>query len=321
MEDAKIPQHDFGFDPTHGYDLEALLRVRAPETPTGFEAFWRAKYERALAVRPKPRLRDTGETRDGWQVWELSHTSTGRTEIRGWVLLPASGIVRRGFVIGHGYGGRDAPEFNLPLGDSALFFPCARGLGRSRHAKISADAAWHVLHNIQDREKYVIGGCVEDVWVAVTALLRVCPRVAGRIGYVGGSFGGGIGALALAWDDRIARAHLGVPTFGNQPLRAKLGSVGSAASVQAFLERHPEAMGTLAYHDAAVAARFVRQPVHCACALFDPAVAPAGQFAVHNELPGEKSLFVKRTGHFPHPEQGEEERRLLREIHEFFRDL
>jgi cephalosporin-C deacetylase len=194
-------------------------------------------------------------------------------------------------------------------------------MGLSRDAQIPGEAAGHVLHEIQDREKYVIGGCVEDLWVAVTALLRVCPQVAGHVGYLGGSFGGGIGAMACAWDNRIARAHLGVPSFGNQPLRAKLGSVGSAASVQGFLRKHPEAAATLAYHDAAVAARFVRIPVHCGCALFDPAVAPAGQFSVTNELAGPKELFVLSAGHFFHAGQAEEERRSLRDVHDFFRDI
>ncbi len=320
MDDALLAGHGFDFDPTHGYGLAHLLAVRGPETPADFERFWRAKYARALAVKPRMRLRDTGEDRDGWRVWELVHTSTGRTEIRGWMLTPMGGVVRRAVVIGHGYGGREEPEFHWEFPEAALVFPCARGLGRSKHPKISGDAAWHVLHNIQDRDKYVIGGCVEDLWVAVSAVERVFPQVAGHVGYVGGSFGGGLGAMACAWDERIVRAHLGVPTFGNQPLRATLGSVGSAASVQRFLKECPGAAATLAYHDAAVAARFVRQPVHCACARFDPAVAPAGQFSVYNELGGPKKLFVLAAGHFSYPGQREEDRRLLREIHEFFRD-
>ncbi len=322
MDDAAFLGHGFEFDPSHGYDLEGLLAVRGPETPDGFEEFWRRRYERAREVQPKVRLKDTGETRDGWQVWDLIYTSTLRTEIRGWILLPEGGVVRRGFVVGHGYGGREWPDFHLPMKDAAFVFPCSRGLGKSRHARISSDSAWHVLHNIQDRDKYVIGGCVDDVWVGVSALLRICPEVAGHIGYMGVSFGGGIGALACPWDERIGRAHLSVPTFGHQPLRAELGSVGSAASVQAFLKNHPEVMSsTLAHFDAAVAARFMRQPVHCACALFDPAVAPAGQFSIYNELSSEKELFVLRAGHFAYPTEKAEGEELLRQINEFFRDI
>jgi cephalosporin-C deacetylase len=61
--------------------------------------------------------------------------------------------------------------------------------------------------------------------------------------------------------------------------------------------------------------------VHCACAKFDPSVAPAGQFAVYNAIPGQKRLFALTAGHHSHSEQVREERELLREIDEFFRDM
>lgn len=316
-----LVEHGYDFDPSHGYDLDALLRVEAPEEPPGFVDFWRQRYAAALAVVPRPRLVDTGVDQRGWQVWEITYTSTRRTEIRGWLLLPRSGRVTRGFVVGHGYGGRTEPDYYLPFDDAALLFPCYRGLGLSRHPRVSGDAQWHVLHNIHDRDRYVIGGCVDDLWVAVTALQRICPETVGHTGYLGVSFGGGIGALGVPWDDRIARAHLCVPTFGNQVLRAKLGSVGSAASVQRFVRKHPRALATLAYYDAAVAARHIRQPIHCACAKFDPFVAPAGQFAVYNALSAEKQLFVLTAGHHAHPGEAAESAALSAELADFFAEL
>jgi len=45
---------------------------------------------------------------------------------------------------------------------------------------------------------------LERLSAGVSALLGLCPRLVVRIGY----FGGGIGAMALAWDGRIARGHL-----------------------------------------------------------------------------------------------------------------
>lgn len=73
--------------------------------------------------------------------------------------------------------------------------------------------------------------------------------------------------------------------------------------MQAFARRHVHVVETLAYYDAAVAARYIRQPMHLAAARFDPAVAPPGQFAVYNGLPGPKELFVLNAGHFEHPER------------------
>jgi len=149
-------------------------------------------------------------------------------------------------------------------------------------------------------------------------VLRRYPQLAGRIGYAGISFGGGIGALALPWDRRIARGHLNVPSFGHQPLRLQLPTVGSADSVQRFDGGQGQVLETLAYYDAAVAARHIRQPMHIAAALFDPAVAPPGQFAVYNGIPGQKRLYVLEAGHFEYPDRARQERELLAELRVFF---
>lgn len=315
------PTHAYGFDPTHGYRLEDLLRVGAPDEPADFAAFWRARHAAAMSTKPQPVLRDTGQDRGPWRVFDWSYTSTGETTIRGWALLPLTGPVRRAFLIGHGYSGREAPDFDLEFPDSALFFPCFRGLGRSWHPHISDEPRWHVLHDIQNRDRYVIAGCVEDLWCGVTSVLRLFPGLAGHVGYLGISFGGGVGALAIPWDDRIRRAHLNVPTFGNHPLRLQLATTGSAASIQHFVGKCPEAPSVLRYYDAAVAARHITIPVHCACALFDPAVAPAGQFAIFNALAGPKELFLLTAGHHMYPAQEEEVRELRRKIYNFFADI
>ncbi len=126
-------------------------------------------------------------------------------------MLPVSGVIKRGFIVGHGYGGRDEPDFHLPFKDAALLFPCFRGLALSSQPSISSEPYWHVLHDINQRDRYILGGCVEDVWLAVSAMLSLFPHTAGRLGYLGISFGGGIGALALAWESRISKGHLNSP--------------------------------------------------------------------------------------------------------------
>lgn len=272
-------------------------------------------------MQASSRLTDTGKTRNGWKIFDWQYLSTDQILIRGWALLPETGLVKRGFIIGHGYGGRDQPDFDLPLEEAALFFPCARGLGRSSLPSISAHPYWHVVHDIQSRDRYVLGGCVEDVWLAVTAALEHLPELAGHLGYLGISFGGGVGVMAAAWEERLQRLHVNVPSFGHQPLRMTLATVGSGASVQHHLRRKPERLEVLRWFDAALAARYVHIPVHCACALFDPAVAPAGQFAIYNALAGPKQLFVLRAGHHEHPDSPAEEAAMKQELHLFFRDL
>ena len=315
-------KHSYPFDPSYGYSLAALLAVGAPQPPEDFEEFWMARYDKALETDPAPVLTAKGRVKQGWRVHEMAHQSTGGARIGGWCLTPASGNVERVMVVLHGYGGREGPDFHWPFENTALLFPCARGIGRSPHPPVSANPLWHVLHDIQDRDLYLHGRCVEDVWLGVSAALRLFPQTAGRVGLIGVSFGGGIGAMALAWDERIARAHFNVPSFGNHPLRLTLETTGSGAAVQAAHRRHPEVVErTLSYHDAAVAARWIRVPVHFACAGFDPMVAPPGQFAIYNSIRTEKQLFVQRAGHFAYPGQLAAERELLQEVHQFFGKL
>ena len=103
-----------------------------------------------------------------------------------------------------------------------------------------------MLHDIDKPERYILGGCVEDLWLAVSVLTKLYPELDGRIGYSGISFGGGIGALAIAFDKRIDRGHLVVPTFGNMPLWLTLPTVGSGHSVQNYRKTHPDVLETLA---------------------------------------------------------------------------
>lgn len=310
--------HSFAFDPGYGYSLEDLLAVGAPLPPADFAAFWKARYAQAMQLQPRPRIKHMGKARNGFEVYDLRYVSSGNFVIRGWLLIPQDQPVTRGLIFGHGYGGCAGPDYRLHPSGTALLFPCFRGLSRSQHAPISTNPSFHVLHDIDKPEQYIIGGCVEDVWLAVSAMLLLFPAIRGRIGYAGISFGGGIGALALPWDERIQRAHLNVPTFGNQPLRLELPTIGSGAAVQHYQQQHGRVLDTLQYFDAATAAGFIHQPMHVAAALFDPAVAPPGQFAIYNALPGPKSLFVLEAGHFNYPHQAEQEQALLAELDHFF---
>jgi len=205
-------------------------------------------------------------------------------------------------VVGHGYGGRERPDDRVPGPAAVAIFPCARGFHRSKAAGIPGNATEHVVHGIASRETYIHRMCVADLWSAASALLAMYPHVADCLDYQGGSFGGGTGAMAVAWDHRIRRAFLDVPSFGHHPLRVTLPCVGSGEAVRLLYQQRPQIMDVLKYFDSATAARHIRIPTLAACALFDPAVPPPGQFAVYNALAGEKALFVRPAAHFDYPE-------------------
>ena len=316
------PVLDYNFDPTYGYSLAQLLAIKTPKEPKDFDGFWQSRYQKALRLVPKPNIKLIHNNKFGWRVFSLSYSSTDNVIIHVWLLVPRSGQIKRSFVIGHGYGGRDEPDYHLPFKESALLFPCFRGLALSAQSPFSADPCWHVLHAINQKETYILGGCVEDLWLSVSVLLILFPQTAGHLGYLGISFGGGIGALALACESRISKAHFNVPSFGHQPLRIRLPSNGSAHSVQQFYCQHKKmTLNTLRYYDAAIAAKRIVQPIHCALASFDPCVAPPGQFAIYNALSCEKQLFMLEAGHHSYPNQAQQETKLLAELDAFFMTL
>lgn len=296
-----MPAHSFTFDPTYGYDRPALEAVPpAPEVP-GFADFWRETFAEAAAVRPEVTLEPSVVAIPGREVFEIAFNSFGGVRIHGWLTLPAGRNATHGIVIYHGYGGRTGPDPWIPVPDAAAIFPCARGLTRSRLPGVPDASDGHVLHGIESRETYIHRGCTAEIWAAASALLEVAPDCAGRLDYVGGSFGGGIGALGLPWDGRFRRAFLSVPSFGQYPLRLQMPCTGSGEAVRRYARTHPEVADVLAWFDASTAAMHLKIPTMAVPALFDPAVPPPGQFAVANALTGPRVLYVRDTGHFEYP--------------------
>ena len=135
-------------DPTYGYTLETLLEVQAPEAPAGFSDRWRGWFKKATQLDPRPVIHDTGRVRSDWKIFEINYRSTDEVLITGWLLVPKSGGAKRGFVVGHGYGGCPGPESHLPFPDAAILFPCARGISKSKHPNIPSQANDLVLHRI-----------------------------------------------------------------------------------------------------------------------------------------------------------------------------
>ncbi len=309
------------FDPSYGYDLPSLLNIVSPHGTERFCRFWQTKFDHLKQHQPKPKIRHTGESVGAFELYSLCYYSTDNIEIKGWALIPSHKPVNSVIIVGHGYGGAEKPTGNVPIKDCAYLYICYRGISLSAQDNIPENANSHVLHNIEDKDNYVIRGCVDDTWLAVSAAELLFPAVKEHIGFMGISFSGGIGALALPWDKRIKRAHIQVPTFGNQPLRLSLPSLGSASAVQRFYQKNPFVVDTLGFYDAATAAQYIQVPLHVAAALADPFVAPPGQFSIYNNTPSEKQLYVLDKGHMDYPEYETQQRELMDELSHFFADL
>lgn len=291
-------EHDFDFDPTCGYSKEELLKINPPDTePEDYEDFWRDTYAEAEKIPLNLTKRTLWSPEKDIEVYEISFNSWDGIRTGAWVVLPHGREIKGGIIFGHGYGGRAWFDLDWTKEGFACVFVCIRGFNLSSNETIPWNSKWHVVHNIDSVEKYVLRGSTVDIWKAADALLEMCPGANINLNYDGGSFGGGMGALALAWDRRFKAAHLGVPTFGHHPLRLKFKCSGSGESVREYHKENPEIEDVLKYYDAATAAKYVEAEVLASPALFDPAVVPPGQFAVANALKNSEN-FILPAGHF-----------------------
>ena len=285
------------------YSLSALLAPpESPAEPEDFDAFWRGTFQEFGAGAVAWELtREHPETATH-RVMEIRFRSSADEHATAFVMRPhAVADARRGLVVGHGYGGRTGPDVERVPAHTAAIFPVAPGTHVGTASRFPAPPEEHVLAGIAHRDTYSHRFSAADIWRAATILLEIAPAVAGSLDFSGGSFGGGIGALALPWDARFRRAVLDVPSFGNHDVRLSRRCTGSGEAVRRHLRDHPEVRPVLDYFDAAIAARRLRMPVHVSAAVLDPAVDPRGQFAVYHALPGPKRLGVRACGHLDGP--------------------
>lgn len=334
--------HDFPFDPTGGYTPEQLLNLQVELTePDDFTCFWLETHELAM-VRPLRWSMHPSTSHPGnadTEVFDIEFDSLlgEGNRVGGWLTKPRNRPAKRAVVLTHGYGGREDPDLAPPLpanADAAVIQPVLSGqptrsfypqLGipgpdSALHQAAAPTCPHHVLYGIESRETYIHRFCAIDIWRAASVLHEAVPETRDtELDYIGGSFGGGMGAMALPWDKRFTRAHLGVPSFGNHPLRLQIPCTGSGEFVRLYAQKHPQIISeVLPYFDAALHARQIKIPVHVECAFFDPAVTPVGQFSVYHSLGGEKKLFAASSGHFEHSGTLAEQLRLRTSIQTFF---
>lgn len=281
------------------YSLSALMTAPpAPEEPADFDDFWLATFaEFGTGAVPWRRARELDATATH-RVSEVHFDSSADEQAVAYLLVPhAPSSARRGLVVGHGYGGRSGPDLDRVPADTAAIFPCAPGTHAGTPSRFPSPPDEHVLAGIAHRDTYSHRFAAADIWRAATVLLEIAPTVADMLDFSGGSFGGGIGAMALPWDARFRRAVLDVPSFGNHAIRLTRRCTGSGEAVRQHLRTNPEVRTVLSYYDAASAARRLRIPAHVGAAVLDPAVDPRGQFAVYHALSGPRRLSVRAAGH------------------------
>lgn len=289
---------DAEFDGTYGHTLRSLRAIAPVPAPAGFADRWQGWREQARTVDAAPTVIST-ETAHGREVSLIEHAGADGIRLRAWFVAPLHAPARVGVVHGHGYGGRDAVDLARVPDDAAAIFPVARGLATLNTGVGAPELPDdHVVAGIDDPERYVLGLCARDLWLVADALTTLAGHL--PLYYVGESFGGGIGALALPWDDRYIGATLIVPSFGQYDERLAVRCLGSGEAVRAHVAQHPDARAVLGWFDASTALRFAHVPVRIEAALWDQSVPPQGQFAVANAAPM-LELAVLPAGHAEYP--------------------
>lgn len=286
------------FDGSYGFTLDTLRSVEPVEPDEHFAARWRGWRAQARAVDAAPQVLST-VTVDDRPVSLIELSGADGVRLRAWFVEPGSGPARVGVVHGHGYGGRDAVDLRRVPADAAAVFPVARGLG-ALNVDVGApeNRRAHVLTGLDDPDAYVIGLCARDLWLAADALVALAGDA--PLYYVGESFGGGLGALAVPWDERFIGATLVVPTFGQYDERLAVRCLGSGSFQRSWVRRHPEAREQLRLFDASTSAGFFRIPVRVEAALWDQYVPPQSQFSVANAV-RDLELHVLPAGHAEYP--------------------
>lgn len=293
--------HPFPFDPTYGHTPEDLLHIRMEDpAPDDFAQFWRTLREKARTPSLDLTVEELPSPHSGYRLLKVHFNSWPDYRIGAWAILPKDlSAVRFGRVVGHGYGGREEPEWNHAHPQRAVLFPLAPGFHLSADPRLPLnDSSRHVTHGIDSPETYILGPCVAAFWRGPEVLSALLPETPLRFHYVGWSFGGGIGALMLPWEPLYETAEIGHPTFGNHPFRLRHQCGGSAEAVRQLWLKRPAISETLRYFESVFAARCLNTPTVYACSQFDPSVPPPGQFSVYHAHAGPKRLSPFTTGHF-----------------------
>lgn len=312
---APLFEHTLPFDPSCGYDRAALLAVTPPPGPDDFDAFWQQTRAECDAVPLNLQVRPLESPSPAHRLHALRFSTLGGVKVGAWLVTPVDGNIDTAAVVGHGYGGRDAPDW--PIQRGAFLFFCAPGFHLSADPELPNECYQHVLHGITHRDTYIIRYCVAAIWSSARALETYFERTFSRLYYFGGSFGGGLGALAMPHDARFTKCVFNVPTFGHQPIRLTCRGQGSGEAVRLYAEEHPEVIDVLHYYDAGTAATRITIPNVTAPALFDPAVAPPGQFAVSNPMARHGHQFILSAGHFEYADAQREDRALNQLVDSF----
>ena len=192
-------------------------------------------------------------------------------------MIPSDQLRVGSWVVGHGMRRRRVPDHPHSSPGRLSFIP-ASGASLCRGRGILEDPMYHVLYDLDKRDRYILGGCVADLWLAVSAAEVLFPParpISGSWASVSPAGCRPLQPLPMPAYSKVARrgpnprSHLAHER--NTPPTAAAGlSRTFTAATRTCLRRW---LG-----DAAVAAQFVKQPTSVAAGPGAIPSSPPGQF-------------------------------------------
>jgi cephalosporin-C deacetylase len=296
-------QYYLSYDLTFGYSRDEIINTQPPaDEPADFAEFWQNNYQEAMDCGASDiHCAEIWSPNKEMKIFEVDFISLGGIRIGGWICQPEN--PKGGILRCHGYGNPGEPVLDENF---TVFSFCMRGMGRSKTPMAPWQPAAHIIHNLYDREHYLLRSAAADIWLATSVFLKLYPEYKENLNYQGGSFAGGMGLLTVPWDKRFRTAYFDVPALGNHPLHAQFkGPEGSLEVLRSHCRKHPEVLEILRYFDSAYGARYLRIPSLVTPALFDPTVIPVTQFAAVNAIPASvRQMIIWPAGHFGTPVNG-----------------
>ena len=296
----KAPPAIAGIDhKTSGFPKEQLLQIEGDTPVPDFQTFWQAQYAAARAWKCSCKVEGELWSPDpDCRIFRIRFTSIDGFSIGMWLARPREST--GGKLLAHGYGNPQIPPVASSPGRT-IVMPCVPGLALSQCKEIPWKSGDHARFGADSPEHYVITDGVRNLWIALTILIDMFPDTADNILCSGGSLGGGMGALAIPWDERIHYGNLNVPTLGGRIMLDYPGNPDTPGeSRRRMALAGPEGMRIIDLCNASAAARFIRVPTVVTPALRDAVVPPPGQFAVANSIPEPyRILRIREVGHAP----------------------
>ncbi|MDB5001852.1 MAG: hypothetical protein JWQ34_77 [Mucilaginibacter sp.] len=287
------------------FGIKPELITSTVKKPADFDAYWQKAKDDLAKVKPKfqvlfmPKM-----STKTCNVYLVQMQSLDNITIRGWLTEPVSKNPDKKFAIVLGLPGYQidlSPIMTIDDPDLAFLTLNVRGQGNSRDV-INTRRDEFVVHNIEDKNKYVMRGVIMDCIRAMDFIYTRPELKHDNIFAKGGSMGGFLAITTASLDKRVNLCSAQSPIFAD--MRSLIKRVKFPISaINTYLKTQPglslnKIMDNLDYFDVKNFAPNVKCKFIMSVGLLDTYVPPTNDFVVFNSISTQKKIMIfKDLGH------------------------